>query len=75
MGVYLNKNTFNPFDDSQFTQDYLAECKKIWADTTSNNVIPIFTLKHLSLITNTNYKKLATYTHRRVNPYKKAYTG
>ena len=67
----MKKNTFNPFDTSKLTQEYLNICKEIWETTTKNNVPPIFTLKHLSLLTNIKYKTLYQYTHRRVTPYKK----
>jgi len=70
-GIHLKKNTFNPFDTSQLTQEYLNICKEIWDTTTQNNVPPIFTLKHLSLLINIDYKILLKYTHRKVrNPYK-----
>jgi RNA-directed DNA polymerase len=71
MGIYLANNTFNPFNTSKLTEEYLNICKKIWETTTKNNVPPIFTLKHLSLLTNIDYKILLTFTHRSVNPYKK----
>ena len=71
MGIYLENNTFNPFDTSKLTEEYLNICKIIWKTTTKNNVPPIFTLKHLALLTNIDYKILLTYTHRTVNPYKK----
>ncbi len=71
MGVHSNKNTFNPFNPSLLNQKYLETCKEIWENTTNNNVIPIFTLKHLSLFTGIEYKTLSTYTHRKVSPYKK----
>ena len=67
----MKKNIFNPFDTSLFSTQYLDTCRIIWKTTTENNVIPIFTLKHLSLLTNVDYKILYTYTHRQVNPYKK----
>ena len=67
----MKKNTFNPFDTSQLTQEYLNICKEIWDTTTKNNVPPIFTLKHLSLLINIDYKEFLKYTHRNVNPYKK----
>lgn len=69
MGIY--SNTFNPFDTDTIPQDYLDTCRKIWADTTQNNVAPIFTLKHLSLLSGVDYKLLYSYTSRNVNPYKK----
>jgi len=67
----LKKNIFNPFDTSLFSTQYLDTCRIIWKTTTENNVTPIFTLKHLSLLTNIDYKILLTYTHRKVNTYKK----
>lgn len=67
----MKKNTFNPFDTSLFSTQYLETCRIIWKTTTENNATPIFTLKHLSLLTNVDYKTLLTYTHRQANPYKK----
>ena len=67
----MKKNIFNPFDTSLFSTQYLDTCRIIWKTTTENNVTPIFTLKHLSLLTNIDYKTLLIYTHRKVNPYKK----
>lgn len=68
MGEHLTR-TFNPFTVSN--KNYLDQCRKIWADTTDRKVTPIFTLKHLSLLSHVPYTTLKQYTHRKVNPYKK----
>ena len=71
MGTYLIENTFNPFDTKRISDKYLLECRKIWEETTKNNVEPIFTLKNLAILTNQDYKTLLYYTQRRVKPYQK----
>lgn len=71
MGTYLIENTFNPFDTKRISDKYLLECRKIWEETSKNNVEPIFTLKNLAILTNQDYKTLLYYTQRRVKPYQK----
>lgn len=70
MGVHLKTLTFNPFDTSPSNQNYLNTCKIIWENTTNNNVYPVFTLKHLALLSNTDYALLLNITHRKIDMYK-----
>lgn len=64
-------NSFNPFDTNSISEDYLTECRHIWAKTTSNNVPPIFTLKNLAILSGIEYKILLPYVKREFIPYRR----